>query len=180
MKGGKEYVINIILYINSSINSNGSRDTWNSRFNILSNTWRSSRCRSISIRKELNMITTAIILGICLVIVVAIAAAVAFAAINAIIGLIIPIVVIIGIIIALMVIFGIIGAVLKYKKHKDTVETIKEVKASKHRGGDTNACRGNSNNSRSGKHQETTEDGEDKPSDSVCAKGERVLDKFRR
>lgn len=129
-------------------------------------------------RKGRNMITTAIVLGVALVIVVAIAAAVAFAAISAITSLIIPIVVIIGIIIGLMILFGIIGAILKYKKHHDTMETVREVKAGKHKGGDVNACRVNNRSSRSKSGKETIEDGEDKPSDDGNERLEQRLRKY--
>jgi hypothetical protein len=121
------------------------------------------------------MITTAIVLAIALVIIAIIAGIIAYAAIQAIVGLIIPIVVIIGIIICLMVLFGIIGALLKYKKHHDTMETVKEVRAGKHRGGDANACRSTSDRSECSKHKKTVEDGEDKSADSTITTGEAVL-----
>jgi hypothetical protein len=121
------------------------------------------------------MVTTAIVLSICLVVVAIIAGIIAYAAIQAIIGLIVPIVVIIGIIIALMVIFGIVGAFLKYKKHKDTMETVREVKAGKHKGGDVNACRNNHRSNTGKQHEETVKDGENQQTDSVISNGEAVL-----
>ena len=126
------------------------------------------------------MITTAIVLGICLVVVVAIAGFIAYAAIQAIIGLIVPIVVIIGIIIALMVIFGIIGAILKYKKHHDTMETVKEVRAGKHKGGDANACRGNYRSNKSCAGEGSAEDSEDSKTSSTFKRGDEILRAHRR
>jgi uncharacterized membrane protein len=126
------------------------------------------------------MITTAIVLAVALVIIAIIAGIIAYAAIQAIIGLIIPIVVIIGVIIALMVLFGIIGAVLKYKKHRDTMETVREVKSANHRGGDKNVSRNNYRSNTGKQHEETVKDSKNQQTDSVCSRGEEALGKYRR